>query len=54
LGDEVFARQSQGQTRRLDGGHLGVAELVEVGEGFGGKRQCAESLGHAGIINGFI
>jgi hypothetical protein len=38
----------------LDGCHLGVAELIEVGEGVGGEGQYAESLGHAGIINGFI
>ena len=36
LGDEVFARQRHWQARCLNGGHLGVAELVEVGEGFGG------------------
>ena len=50
--DDIFARQRQGQTRRLDGGHLGVAELIEVGEGVGGEGQCAEGLGHAAIISG--
>jgi hypothetical protein len=35
----------------LNGGHLGVTELIEIGEGFGREGQCAESLGHTAIIN---
>jgi len=54
LRDQVLAGQCKWQTGRLYGGHLGVTELIEVGEGVGGEGQYAESLGHAGIINGFI
>jgi hypothetical protein len=31
--------------------HLGIAELIEVVEGVGGKSERAKGRGHAGIIN---
>ena len=39
LGDEVATLQRGGQARRLDGGHLEIAESSKVLPGSGGERE---------------
>ena len=57
LGNQVFTEQRHGQAGGLNGCHLGVAELGQVGQHMGGQWQSAEvcrksigSDGHALII----
>jgi hypothetical protein len=49
LGDQVLALQGQRQAGGLDGRHLRIAELLEVGQHFGGQGQRRESGGISGL-----
>ena len=50
LRNHILSSQSQRQTGRLNRCHLGVAELVQIVEGVGGKSERAKGGSHAGII----
>ena len=50
LRDHILTSERQGQTRRLYRRHLGIAELVQVVEGVGGKSERAKRGSHQVII----
>ena len=49
LGDQVLALQRQRQAGGLNGRHLRIAQLLQVGQHFGGQRQRRKSGGISGL-----